>query len=287
MLTPVTSALVQFYSVPNDRYSHEHSNSERSTRDTASLFLKRYSRLVTPLIQSSFFRKFGRQETDNRKIPFAHFPANLNSALRQQYLFMGSSIFCSRRKRERSIVPPLLETEPEEINVPTTTGRTDPIGEYTDQEDDIDTTSIQSDDSQGILASIGEYTEQEDDIDTSSIQSDDSQGDLTSVFTVDSLELYGIHPEYDSDSDEEYDSDDSARWDIIECLPCFEVEIKADGHIDLAPNTRSCGICLEEYERGEMRKVLPCLHGYHEACIGRWLRRHGECPLCKRTVDGL
>jgi len=48
---------------------------------------------------------------------------------------------------------------------------------------------------------------------------------------------------------------------------------------------RTCNICLEDFERGERRKCLPCLHGFHEKCIDQWLGLNGVCPVCKTPVS--
>mmetsp|Transcript_7796 Transcript_7796/g.19313 ORF Transcript_7796/g.19313 Transcript_7796/m.19313 type:complete len:85 (+) Transcript_7796:251-505(+) len=43
-----------------------------------------------------------------------------------------------------------------------------------------------------------------------------------------------------------------------------------------------CPVCLEEFLEGESLARLPCLHGYHRECIGKWLEANPSCPLCKR-----
>jgi len=46
-----------------------------------------------------------------------------------------------------------------------------------------------------------------------------------------------------------------------------------------------CSICLEEYEEGEMLRMLPCHHMFHTECIVPWLtERFPNCPLCKAHV---
>jgi len=46
-----------------------------------------------------------------------------------------------------------------------------------------------------------------------------------------------------------------------------------------------CSICLEEYEEGEMLRMLPCHHLFHTECIIPWLtERFPNCPLCKAHV---
>lgn len=47
-----------------------------------------------------------------------------------------------------------------------------------------------------------------------------------------------------------------------------------------------CAICLAEFEEGEAVRVLPpCGHGFHAACIDKWLRGHSTCPSCRRMLS--
>nr|CAB3488042.1 unnamed protein product [Digitaria exilis] len=47
-----------------------------------------------------------------------------------------------------------------------------------------------------------------------------------------------------------------------------------------------CAICLAEFEEGEAVRVLPpCGHGFHAACIDKWLRAHSTCPSCRRILS--
>ncbi|XP_028394944.1 uncharacterized protein LOC114519084 [Dendronephthya gigantea] len=42
----------------------------------------------------------------------------------------------------------------------------------------------------------------------------------------------------------------------------------------------SCGVCMEDYQIGETRKILPCKHVFHANCIDTWLRHNStKCPL--------
>ena len=48
----------------------------------------------------------------------------------------------------------------------------------------------------------------------------------------------------------------------------------------------SCGICLDVYEVGQVRKLLPCGHRFHSECITEWLSNQStDCPLDKMPVD--
>nr|XP_051207808.1 RING-H2 finger protein ATL32-like [Lolium perenne] len=44
----------------------------------------------------------------------------------------------------------------------------------------------------------------------------------------------------------------------------------------------TCPVCLSEMEDGETVRVLPvCMHYFHDACVGEWLRENDTCPLCR------
>ncbi|CAM0880671.1 unnamed protein product [Alopecurus aequalis] len=44
----------------------------------------------------------------------------------------------------------------------------------------------------------------------------------------------------------------------------------------------TCPVCLSEMEDGETVRVLPvCMHYFHDACVGDWLRENSTCPLCR------
>jgi hypothetical protein len=47
-----------------------------------------------------------------------------------------------------------------------------------------------------------------------------------------------------------------------------------------------CAVCLAEYAGGEEVRVLPaCRHGFHRACVDRWLlTRAPTCPVCRAPV---
>ena len=53
---------------------------------------------------------------------------------------------------------------------------------------------------------------------------------------------------------------------------------------ELPEDCRQCHICLEDFDAGDVRKTLPCWHGFHEACADKWLRTNGSCPVCKHKI---
>lgn len=44
-----------------------------------------------------------------------------------------------------------------------------------------------------------------------------------------------------------------------------------------------CSICLTEMHEDDFRR-LECGHFHHDSCVGEWLMRRSQCPLCKRPV---
>jgi hypothetical protein len=54
---------------------------------------------------------------------------------------------------------------------------------------------------------------------------------------------------------------------------------------DLPPkDLRQCSICLDDFSSGDERKILPCFHAYHKACIDQALRNRAICPLCNSSL---
>ncbi|KAA8549297.1 hypothetical protein F0562_000981 [Nyssa sinensis] len=58
----------------------------------------------------------------------------------------------------------------------------------------------------------------------------------------------------------------------------------ADANMKASEDELTCSICLEQVNRGELVRSLPCLHQFHANCIDPWLRQQGTCPVCKLTV---
>ena len=43
----------------------------------------------------------------------------------------------------------------------------------------------------------------------------------------------------------------------------------------------TCPVCLSDFAEGETVRVLPaCMHYFHAACVGEWLRGNDTCPVC-------
>jgi hypothetical protein len=70
---------------------------------------------------------------------------------------------------------------------------------------------------------------------------------------------------------------------VISSLPVSVVtrDVPEDDNHDY----NKCSICLEQFQKGDKRKTLPCLHGFHNDCIDKWLRGNASCPICKHAVS--
>lgn len=46
-----------------------------------------------------------------------------------------------------------------------------------------------------------------------------------------------------------------------------------------------CAVCLEGIRVGDRCRLLPaCGHGFHKACVDKWLVRAPACPVCRAGV---
>ncbi|KAK4101127.1 hypothetical protein N658DRAFT_496827 [Parathielavia hyrcaniae] len=46
-----------------------------------------------------------------------------------------------------------------------------------------------------------------------------------------------------------------------------------------------CVVCVDDMVKGDKAAVLPCDHFFHEECVVPWLKLHGTCPMCRRSVE--
>lgn len=47
----------------------------------------------------------------------------------------------------------------------------------------------------------------------------------------------------------------------------------------------TCNICLENFEIGNILRVLECNHEFHENCILTWLKKNNTCPVCRHELE--
>ncbi|MQL95516.1 hypothetical protein Taro_028173 [Colocasia esculenta] len=92
----------------------------------------------------------------------------------------------------------------------------------------------------------------------------------------------------DDDYEEEEEDDDD---DYGEGLPSSSSEEEADTKAEddcgeAQPSEECCAICLKRMAGRKGRRWLSCAHSFHGGCIGIWLRRKLQCPLCRSQVTG-
>ncbi|RVW76725.1 RING-H2 finger protein ATL72 [Vitis vinifera] len=75
----------------------------------------------------------------------------------------------------------------------------------------------------------------------------------------------------------------SIEQKLMEMAPSFVYGGEGGG---VKCSTSECVICWEDFEDGEICRVLPaCNHVFHKACVGLWLMEKRVCPLCRVCVD--
>lgn len=61
--------------------------------------------------------------------------------------------------------------------------------------------------------------------------------------------------------------------------------VTESNRIDAYGDVKSCAICLQELEQGEVVRALPaCKHTFHMKCVDQWLLRRVACPVCRQHI---
>ena len=76
------------------------------------------------------------------------------------------------------------------------------------------------------------------------------------------------------------DNDDINLKKLVSFIPVFTVKEKSNSKDNI-----KCTICLSDFEIGEKKSTLPCLHSFHYNCIERWIRSKKYCPICKFKIS--
>jgi hypothetical protein len=84
------------------------------------------------------------------------------------------------------------------------------------------------------------------------------------------------------------DSEPTTAGTIEDGTPSQPAPISPSGSeaSEMYESSTCCPICIEEFEAGEILRVLPrCKHLFHTECILPWLtKRQGCCPQCRTPV---
>ena len=74
------------------------------------------------------------------------------------------------------------------------------------------------------------------------------------------------------------------------CVMKSDLVSKLREHWGGGSSATECGICLEEYEDGDVVRVMPCQHRFHLECVDKWIMsaldfsRPTSCPICSTAV---
>lgn len=72
----------------------------------------------------------------------------------------------------------------------------------------------------------------------------------------------------------------------IACLPRYFYRGQAECEKYLNESPHSCCICMAEFEMEEELILLEkCSHQFHSECLMSWVRRSGQCPICRKAVN--
>lgn len=52
-----------------------------------------------------------------------------------------------------------------------------------------------------------------------------------------------------------------------------------------ADSKPECGVCFEKCTSGDILRIFPCMHKFHEVCIGSWINRTPTCPICRKCTE--
>uniref|UniRef100_A0A1A9ZN08 RING-type domain-containing protein n=1 Tax=Glossina pallidipes TaxID=7398 RepID=A0A1A9ZN08_GLOPL len=55
----------------------------------------------------------------------------------------------------------------------------------------------------------------------------------------------------------------------------------AEGDTD---SQTTCAMCLSDFQLKDLLRTLQCNHKFHAACIHKWLKTKGICPLCRQCA---
>ncbi|PON64202.1 43kDa postsynaptic protein [Trema orientale] len=76
--------------------------------------------------------------------------------------------------------------------------------------------------------------------------------------------------------------------DAVSITCTYRIEKSSTINDDNNNNSSDCSICLEDFKYGdECRMFVKCNHGFHKACVDKWLARDKHCPLCRGSIRGV
>ena len=79
--------------------------------------------------------------------------------------------------------------------------------------------------------------------------------------------------------------EDNNEENYIEILSLIPVNIIKEKNESNDDNDNKCTICLSDFDIGEKKSILPCMHSFHFNCIEKWIKRKRYCPICKYKIS--
>ncbi len=46
-----------------------------------------------------------------------------------------------------------------------------------------------------------------------------------------------------------------------------------------------CSVCLIEFEMEDLVRKTICDHLFHKECLEQWLKKHENCPICRKNLS--
>lgn len=73
----------------------------------------------------------------------------------------------------------------------------------------------------------------------------------------------------------------SAAQRALDRIPVQVVQQQGGGSGD---EEHCCAVCIEPLRPGELVRLLPCGHCFHQPCVDPWLLEQRSCPMCKMDI---
>ncbi|KAK9280261.1 hypothetical protein L1049_013949 [Liquidambar formosana] len=136
---------------------------------------------------------------------------------------------------------------------------------------------------QGLRLQLALLDREFDDLDYETLRALDSDNAFsTSSMSEEEINALPVHKYKVNGSQSEGSSQQQASSSTL--AETKQDSRKADVNPKALEDELTCSICLEQVNRGELVRSLPCLHQFHANCIDPWLRQQGTCPVCKFRV---
>ena len=91
-------------------------------------------------------------------------------------------------------------------------------------------------------------------------------------------------PELFSDNILSFNIEEQHKEDVSKLVSFIPVFTVKENNKSKEGNNK-CAICISDFEVGEKKSTLPCMHCFHYNCIQKWIKRQNYCPICKFDIS--